>query len=138
MSAAHSAERRKLKLIKLSLENVIAEFTRLTGADSEQVTQELSLIENAFHLINGLLDERKCTSGDISRAEYAAAAYAFYDYICKENAKNKVICTLTGKASADTSYRSRIESAASLKASALETIKPVTKGCDFIFKAMEG
>ena len=125
-------------MIKLSLENVIAHFNRLSGCTPEQTTENLGLIENSYHMLSRLLDDRKCTSADITSAEYAAAACAFYDYVCKENARNKVICTLSGKASADVAYESRVRSAQSLKESALEAIRPVTLGTDFLFKAMEG
>ena len=125
-------------MLKLTLENVIAQFDHLSGCSSQQTTENLGLIENSYHMESRLLDDRRCTAGDISRAEYAAAACAFYDYVCKENARNKLICTLSGKASADVAYESRVRSARCLKESALEAIRPVTLGTDFLFKAMEG
>ena len=98
----------------------------------------MAIIQSAAHLVSGLLDEKKCTAADVDRAEYAAAAAACDDFVCKENARNKIVCTLTGTAEAGIDYKSRIASAKSLKESALEAIKPVTVSCDFLFRTMEG
>ncbi len=125
-------------MVKLSFENVVEQFTQLSGCDVEQVNSNIGIIENAWRRISILLDDKKSTADSVASAEYAAATYAFYDYICAENAKNKIICTLTGKASANVDYESRIASAKSLRDSALEAIRPFMLGCDFLFRTMEG
>lgn len=125
-------------MVKLSFNNVIQQFTQLSGCTVSEVNANLGILENAWRRISVLLDDKKSTSKSVASAEYAAAAYAFYEYVCAEHAKNKIICTLAGKASADTSYKSREESAKALRDSALDAIKPVMLGCDFLFKATEG
>lgn len=125
-------------MVKLNQTNVISELRQLSGCTQAQVNDILFIVNNACHLISRLMDEKKCTMADIASAEYAAATVAFYEYICSENAKNKIICTLTGQASTNIDYKSRIESARNLRDSALEAIKPYTVCCDHLFMTMEG
>lgn len=126
------------KMVNLNQTNVISKFRQLSECSQAQANEAQFIVSNACHLISRLLDEKKCTTADIACAEYAAATVAFYDYVCKENAKDKVICSLTGKASANVDYKSRIESAASLRSSALEQLRPFTVSCDHLFMTMEG
>lgn len=123
-------------MVKLDQTSVIAEFRQLSGCSQQQANDSLFIINNACHLISRLLDEIKCTSADITAAQYAAATVAFYDFICSENARSKIICTLTGKASTDIDHKSRIESAKDLRDSALKAIKPCMLGCDHLFMAI--
>ena len=125
-------------MVRISFENVVAHFTHLSGCDVDEVNTYISLIENAWRRISALLDEKKSSTGSIASAEYAAGAYAFYDYICTQHAREKIICTLSGKASADVDYKSRQEAARALRDSALEVIKPFMLGCDFLFKGVDG
>ena len=125
-------------MIKINQTNVISIFRQLSDCTQTQANDVLYIISNACHIISRLMDESRCTTAEVSAAEYAAAAVAFYDYICKENARNKVICTLTGKASTNVDYKSRLESAKSLRDSALEQIRPYTFSCDHLFMTMEG
>lgn len=125
-------------MVKLCFDNVVTQFTQLSGCDVEQVNANLGIIQNAWRRISQLLDDKKCSEKSVASAEYAAAAYAFYDYVCAENAKNKIICTMTGQASTNVDYKSRIESSRDLRDSALETIKPVMLGCDFFFETVGG
>ena len=125
-------------MVKLSFDNIAEQFEQLSGCEASEVTANIGIIENAQRRISALLDEKKCSARSIASAEYAAAAYAFYDYVCAQNAKEKIIVTLTGKASANTDYKCRIESAKDLRESALRAIEPVMLGCDFLFRTVEG
>ena len=125
-------------MVRISFENVVSQFTQLSGCGVDEVNGNISIIENAWRRICALLDENKSCANSIASAEYAAAAYAFYDYVCAQHAKEKVICTLGGKASADVDYKSREESARLLRDSALEVIKPFMLGCDFLFRGVNG
>ena len=125
-------------MVKLSLNNVVDQFRQLSGCDADEVNANLGIIRNSVSRVSVSLDDKKSSERGVKSAEYAAAACAFYDYICAEHAKNRIFCTLTGNASQDTNYKSRIESAKSLRDSALEAIKPIMLGCDFVFRTMEG
>lgn len=125
-------------MVKLSFDNIVEQFVQLSGCSPQQTASIVGLIENAQRRISILLDEKKCSARSIASAEYAAAVYAFYDYVCACNAKEKIIVTLTGNASANTDYKSRIESAKDLRESALKAIEPVMLGCDFLFRTVEG
>ena len=125
-------------MVKLSLNNVVGHFRQLSGCDADEANANLGIIKNSVSRISVSLDDKKSSESSVQSAEYAAAACAFYDYVCAEHAKSRIFCTLTGSASQDTNYNSRIESAKSLRDSALEAIKPITLGCDFLFRTMEG
>lgn len=125
-------------MVKLSFDNVVQQFTQLSGGDVQTALDNIGIVENAWRRISVLLDDKRCTEKSVASAEYAAAACAFYDFVCADNAKQKLIYTLTGQASTNIDYKSRIESAKSLRDSALEVIKPVMLGCDFAFSAVEG
>lgn len=125
-------------MVKLSLDNVVQQFTQLNGGDTESAVDYIFILENAWRRVSVMIDDKKCTEKSVASAEYAAAACAFYDYVCAENAKRKVICSLTGQADTNIDYKSRIESAKQLRDSALEAIRPVMRSGDFVFKAMEG
>lgn len=125
-------------MVRLSFENVVSQFTQISGCGVDEVNSCIGIIENAWRRLCAVLDESKCSSGGIASGEYAAAAYAFYDYVCAQGAKDKIICTLAGKASADTDYTRRVESARVLRDSALEVVKPFMLGCDFLFKGVGG
>ena len=125
-------------MVKLSLDNAVGHFRQLSGCDADEVNANLGIIKNSVRNISVRLDDKKCSEKEVQSAEFAAAACAFYDYICAEHAKSRIFCTLTGNASQDTNYKSRIESAKCLRDSAIEAIKPVMLGCDFVFRTMEG
>ena len=125
-------------MVRISFENVVSHFTQLSDCDVDEVNSYIGLIENAWRRISALLDEKKASTGSIASAEYAAGAYAFYDYICTQHARDKIICTLGGKASADVDYKRREEAARALRDSALEVIKPCMLGCDFLFRGVDG
>ncbi len=125
-------------MVKLSLDNAVGHFRQLSGCDADEVNANLGIIKNSVRNISVKLDDKKISERGVQSAEFAAAACAFYDYICAEHAKSRIFCTLTGSASQDTNYKSRIESAKCLRDSALEAIKPLTLGCDFVFSTMGG
>ena len=125
-------------MVKLSFDNIAQQFEKLGACDASVVAANIGIIENAQRRISVLLDDKKCSARSIASAEYAAAACAFYDYVCTLNAREKLIVTMTGKASANTDYKSRIESAKDLRESALLAIEPVMLGCDFLFRTVEG
>ena len=74
-------------MVKLSFDNIAEQFEQLSGCEAAQVAANIGIIENAQRRISALIDEKKCSARSIASAEYAAAAYAFYDYVCAQNAK---------------------------------------------------
>ncbi len=130
-----SSFRKGLYMIDIS--NVILIFQQMSGLDNEQINGELSLIQNAAWEIENVLAEEKLMTSDYPRCEYAAACTAFYDYICKRAAQEKIITTAEGKTVSNEDYSKRISSALKLKITALCRLDGIIKDTEFIFSTME-
>lgn len=120
----------------MDFNNIILIFQQLSGCGVEKINDNLPLINNAVSQLKGVIDEENLTAISIRQCEYAAAVCALYDFICKESAREKIVVTAGGKASANTDYSSRIDGAEKLKINALSAIKYLLKDNDFLFMKM--
>ncbi len=116
---------------------VLLMFQQMSGLGDEEINSEISLIQNAIWEIENVLCEEKLVASDYPRCEYAAACTAFYDYICKRAAQEKIITTAEGKAVSSEDYSKKISSALKFKITALSRLGGIIKDTDFIFSSME-
>ncbi len=121
----------------LNYENIKAEFLRLAGitavGDSEQ------LVKAAVNGFEEELDaERTETADDKAICEFAAAAEAFYRFVCLKAAGDKVICTADGRAVEKYDEDGRIKAAKALRDAAMARAERFTAEKGFEFRTSEG
>lgn len=117
--------------------NVMLMFKQMSGLDDEDINGEMNLIQNAIWEIENAVCEEKLMISDYPKCEYAAACTAFYDYVCKRAAQEKIITTAEGRAASSEDYSKRISSALKLKITALSRLNGIIKDTEFIFSTME-
>lgn len=117
--------------------NVMLMFQQMSGLGDEEINGEMNLIQNAIWEIENVLCEEKLVPSDYPRCEYAAACTAFYDYICKRAAQEKIITTAEGRAVSSEDYSKKISSALKFKITALSRLGGIIKDTEFIFSSME-
>lgn len=117
--------------------NVMFIFLQMTGLGDEEANREINLIHNAIWEIENVIYKEKLTVSDYPRCEYAAACTAFYDYICKRAAQEKIITNSEGRAVSSEDYSKKISSALKLKITALSRLDGIIKDTEFIFSSME-
>lgn len=121
----------------INFTNVMFIFLQMTGLGDEEANREINLIHNAIWEIENVIYEEKLTVSDYPRCEYAAACTAFYDYICKRAAQEKIITNSEGRAVSSEDYSKKISSALKLKITALSRLDGIIKDTEFIFSSME-
>ena len=125
----------------MDFNNVILIFQQLSGCDVEKMNDVMPLVKNAADRLAALIDEDKLAAGGrriIERCEYAAACCAVYDHVCALQARERIVCTADGKASAAEDLSSRIEAAQRLKISALGGLGEIFKDEEFLFETTGG
>lgn len=121
----------------INFTNVMFIFLQMTGLGDEEANREINLIHNAIWEIENVIYKEKLTVSDYPRCEYAAACTAFYDYICKRAAQEKIITNSEGRAVSSEDYSKKISSALKLKITALSRLDGIIKDTEFIFSSME-
>lgn len=126
-------------MVNIDTSKVLELFQNLSECPSEKLTSLTPLVENSTFSVEGIIDENKYTDEYKSRCEYAAAAYAFYNYACREGAREKIICTLEGKMTSSENNQkaeNKIRWAKELKIQSIVSISSILKDNDFLFKAI--
>ncbi|MBR1862787.1 MAG: hypothetical protein IJ806_01695 [Ruminococcus sp.] len=117
----------------LDPDNVKTMFMQLSGCEDTRLGQQEALINSAISSLEERLDREKAVGEEIQRCEYAAACCAVYDYVCKECAAERTVATPVGKAAVREDRNYRIDAARELKLMALEEIRALCSGTDFMF-----
>ena len=108
-------------------------FTELSGCDDDKLHENISIIENEIFTVENLIDDEKFTDSYKTVCEYCAAVCAYFDYLCKEGSKEKIVLSENGSVVSGEDYSKRIPFAETLRKNALRSISEILKDTDFLF-----
>ena len=121
----------------INIENVKEQFIELSGLDSSQAQVYDGLVTACVNEAEKALDSsRIADDSDREICEFAAAAEAFYRYICLLAAEEKIICTAQGSAVEKYSDEGRIKAAGELRDSAVSRAERFFGGDSFVFSSV--
>ena len=123
-------------MISLDFTNVFDKFRTISGCDDEKISENISLVEDEIFTLENLIDENRFDEKYRNKCEYAAAVSAFYNYLCKESAREKICLSEVGKVIINDDFSQKLSSAKELKKQALESISQIMVDNDFIFTAI--
>lgn len=124
------------RFFMLDFSKVLAKFCQIAHADDNCLGDAVPIIQDSIFELEELIDDEKFSPEMADKCEYAAAAMAFYDYVCIGGAREKIIVSLWGKAESSEDFSNREKYAKKVKDNAVRAIRNITKDNEFLFKAI--
>lgn len=123
-------------MVTLDFSNVLGKFSQISQCEFEGLSDVVPIVEQNIFALENLIDEDKFEERYRDKCEYAAAVCAFYDYLCREGAKERIIVTMSGTAAANEDVQKRVPYAEDMKDRALNAVSAVLKDKEFIFRSV--
>ena len=122
----------------MNIEEILAKFINMSGADAENPDENLSFCEQAMHEIESGLKTCEPEDCDRARLNNAAAILAYYRYLLFVSSNNSMDSFSAGDIRIRHTASGRLLSAARLKEEAMNSISDLLCDRNFMFLRVEG